>query len=409
MLQPSRYIAKLFIPHLDDVRNPDVRSQYGLLEGWVSIVMNLVLAVVKLMLGVSLTSAGLVADALHSLSDMLTSVVVILGFRVSRKPPDAEHPFGHAKAEYVATLIVAILLVVAGVELGQQNAYRLWRGDLPQDGAPLTWWLLLVLLLLVGAKELLAAFSTALGRIIDSSALAADAWHHRTDSISTALVILGLWGRNLGFHWLDSVAGALVALFIIYAGIKLALDSISPLLGEAVPPETLAHMKDIAAGVEHVANMHDMLVHRYGHFYFTTVHVEISDALDPHQMHEVTVKLETRILKAFPGQCVVHVDPLSLDHPKYNDVADALRNAVIAHPELVEFRDLNLWSRDGREFGKVELSAQPYVEEAQFPKIKTDITAKIAQIFPEIEFSVTVKVDFSATPMEHGNEPGRPA
>ncbi|NIP73422.1 MAG: cation transporter, partial [Gammaproteobacteria bacterium] len=203
----TRCILRHTVRDWEHVQDPVVRSRYGMLEGWVSVVGNLVLAGVKLVLGIAVQSTGLIADAVHSLSDMASSVVVIISFRASRKPPDPEHPFGHAKAEYVATLVVSLLMIMAGVQIGQEAVWGLLAGAPTAPLLPLSWGVFATLVLLLLAKEAMGAFSRALGRMIDSDALAADGWHHRTDALSTGIVIVGLAGRNIQLPWLDGAAG----------------------------------------------------------------------------------------------------------------------------------------------------------------------------------------------------------
>ncbi len=383
----------------ESIRDPNLRNRIGALEGWVSAVLNLILAGIKLALGVMLQSAGLISDAVHSLGDMATSLVVIISFRAARKPPDAEHPFGHAKAENVATLIIAVLLVVAGLEIGQETVRGMVAGAAARSAPPLTWGLLLVLLALLVAKELLAGFSNALGRIIDSTALKADAWHHRSDALTTGVVILGLAGRNFGLPWLDGAAGVAVALFIVVTGVLMAYRAISPLLGETALPEDLAWMRETAGRMEGIENVHDIRVQRYGGFYFSSFHIELSDQINVHKMHEITVQLETRILRRFPGECVVHVDPIDFEHPLFNRVADVLRDAVVSHPDLVEFHDLSLWSAGNGEEGDVEISVGPGAPGDSHEALSLYVRQRIDRHFPELQFNVRLRVDFTAAPL----------
>jgi len=148
-----------------------------------------------------------------------------------------------------------------------------------------------------------------------------------------------------------------------------------------------------------VVNAHDLMVHTYGHFYFTTIHVELSDRLNVHKMHEITVTLETRILREFPGQCVVHVDPVDLHHPLFHHVSDALREVVVAEPRLVEYSDLKLWNRHGVEVGYVEISVDPALPREEYGPLARRVEAELAERFPEVQVQVRLKVDFAATPI----------
>lgn len=395
----TRLLVRAFVRDWERVRDPVVRARYGVLEGWVSIVGNLLLAGVKFALGVVMQSAGLIADAVHSLSDMASSAVVIISFTVSNKPPDPEHPFGHAKAEYIATLVVSLLMIMAAFQIGQEAISGLIEGTPGGPLLPLTWGVFTVLVFLMLAKEFMGGISRALGHLIGSDALAADAWHHRTDALSTGVVIVGLAGRNVGLPWLDAVAGIVVAVWIVFTGVKLAYDAISPLLGETAPADDIDAIRAIAQGVPGVVSTHDIKVHKYGHFHFTTLHCELSDRLDVHKMHEISVIIETRILKRFPGECVVHMDPVNLYHPLLHRVSDVIKDAVVAHPELVEFRDLNLWSEDGRECGEVEVSVSPEAPEAHYERIDEYLASRVRQHFPGLDFTVHLKVDFTAAPL----------
>ncbi len=396
----TRWLVRPLLGVGSSPREPAVRTRLGELEGWVSIVVNLALAAGKVFLGVSLHSAGLISDAVHSLGDMATSLVVIVGFRISKKPPDPEHPFGHERSEHIATLIIAVLLVIAGIEIAKETVLALLGNPRYGEAIPVTWAIFGVLASFVVAKELLARFSAALGRIIESPALAADAWHHRTDALSTAVVAAGLAGRNLGYPWLDGVAGIAVSLFVVFSGLEMAYRSFSPLLGETVGGEELERIRAVARSLPGVVDAHDIRVQRYGGFNITTVHIEVSDRLDVHRMHELTVTLEMRVLKALPGECVVHIDPIDFHHPLFDEVSTVLKNAVVAHRDLVDFHDLNLWRRDGEELGDVEISVEPKAYGGDHKNLADYVSREVGRHFPDLRLTVRVKLDFSATRLE---------
>jgi len=395
----ARKLAALFIAEHGQVDRVDVRARYGMLQGWISAGGALTLAGAKLALGLSLQSAGLVADAVHSLTDVAASAMVILGFHLARRPPDREHPFGHAKMEYVATLVLAILMAVAGFELGQANGMRLLRGEAAAELPPLTLGALAALLLLMAAGEAAARLARAMSRLIDSRTLEADAWHSRSDVLATGIVVVGVAGRNFGLPWLDAAAGAAVGGFIVATSLRLAVNAISPLLGETALHREIETMHAIAAEVPGVVNIHDLAVHKYGHFYFTAVHMEVSDRLDSRKMHEIAVQLETRILKRFPGECVVHADPIDLSHPLYFRVSHALRDVVIRHPHLVEFHDLALWSDNGRDRGDVEVSVSPHVPGTEHAALSGQVKDALCDAFPRLDLEIRLKVDFTAVPL----------
>jgi len=398
--------AARWIPDHERVEVPQVRSRYGLLEGVSGASISLLLAALKFGLGLAFASAGLLADAVHSLTDVASSAVVFTSFYAATKPPDREHPFGHAKAEYIATLVVSLLMVLAGWELAQTNVLGLLRGHPGREPAPVDWPMLAALCGLIAISELQARFAGALGRVIRSRTLEADGWHFHSDALATGIVIVGLAGRNVGLPWLDGAAGALVGAFIMGTGTRLALGAISPLLGETAPEHELDAIRDLATQVPGVLAVHDLAVHKYGPYYYTAVHMEVSDDLDVHRMHELSLQLEQRVLKRFPGQCVVHTDPVNFKHPLFAGVARALLQAVVAHPDLVEYRDLSLWSGEGRERGDVEVTVEPRVPPSRYPDLARQVREAVQRDFPELDLVVRLKVDFSSRPMAaRGNRP----
>lgn len=392
------WLAVRLIADHQRVDLPAVRRRYGVIEGTSGAAISMVLAGLKLALGLAFASAGLIADAVHSLTDVASSAVVIVSFYAAQKPPDREHPYGHAKAEYVATLIVSLFMVVAGWELGQSNVMALVRGG-SASVLPLAWPVLAGLCGLILLSELQARFSAALGRAIRSQTLTADGWHFRSDALATGIVIVGLAGRNVGLSWLDGAAGAAVGAFIVWTGVRLAFGAISPLLGETVPESELEAIRTIAGQVPGIVAVHDLAVHKYGPVYYTAAHMEVSDDLDVHRMHEIAVQLETRILKRFPGQCVIHTDPVNLRHPLFERVAAALRRVVVAHPDLVEFRDLTLWSDAIGDRGDVEVSVDPRVPQSRYAELTRHVEDALGEEFPDLRLDVRLKVDFSSRPM----------
>lgn len=281
------------------------RQITGFLEAWVSIIGNVLLFAVKFALGVAIGSISLMADAFHTLSDVLTSVVVLIGFKAAGRAPDEEHPFGHGRIENIATLVIAILLVVVGVDFLAQSARKLIR-PMPVAGTiPIA-----AILLLSGAvKELMASFSIWLGRRIDSKALVADAWHHRSDAVASVLVALAIVGALFRLYWLDGLFGVGVSLLIIYTGFDVGRSAANPLLGLSPGAGVLASIQDEASTVEGVIGVHDVSVHDYGQRRAISLHVEVPAGLDLHRAHSIADEVERRIAAKMNADTVVHVDP----------------------------------------------------------------------------------------------------
>jgi cation diffusion facilitator family transporter len=288
-----------------DLRKPEERYRIGLIESWFSIGGNLLIALLKAFFGLLTNSIALIADAVHSASDIFSSLVVLAGFSLAKRKPDQEHPHGHGRIEYLAGLLIALMLFGAGIAFIYNSYIRLTEGITAQPSIAA----IAVVLASIFAKEFMFRFSDRLGRMIDSTALAGDAWHHRSDSLSSVLVLVALVGGYFGFKTLDAYLGFGVALFIIYAGAKIALQSCSSLLGKAPEVELQREINDCAMAVDGVIDAHDLEIHDYGSWKVVTVHIGVNGRLSLDEAHVIAHRVEYRISSCFHCDAVVHLDP----------------------------------------------------------------------------------------------------
>lgn len=324
-----------------DLRQTAVRAAYGRLEGWISIAVNFLLFGTKLLIGLLINSIALIADSIHSLSDVSTSVIVILGYRIAEKPADSRHPFGHQRAEYVATLIIAVLLAVAGIEFIKSSYGRLTNPQL----SVVTTGVFVFVGMTILVKAWLGGFSAYIGKRIDSAALKADALHHYTDSISSVLVLIAILGARLGYPFLDGAGGIAVGVMLIWAGISIAKEAADSLLGKAPTPEYIAGIHDICMQVENVLNTHDMVVHSYGNQKFISVHVEVDQKISSTRAHEIATKVERQLARQLNADAIVHVDPVDLDSPELRQLRSMIEDFVQNSKEIREYHDLRMISR----------------------------------------------------------------
>lgn len=291
---------------------PDRRSDrtaLGLLESWVSIVGNTVLFAFKVLAGLGLNSLSLVAEAFHSLADVLTSAVVVVGFRVAAKPADREHPHGHGRFELVAAFAIAFLLLLSAWELGQESFRRLLRPE------QVRWSLPVFLLLLASAafKEWMASFGTFLGRLTASAAVEADAWHHRSDAVATILVALGLLAARADIRRADGLLGLGVCLLIAWTAVRLLRESTGALIGRAPPPSFLAGLRRKASAIPGVLAVHDIAVHDYQNRKEISLHIEVPAGLSAAQAHEIARRVEEILRGGTDDGVTVHIDPRDAD------------------------------------------------------------------------------------------------
>lgn len=301
------FLVKHFIKNSGDVHDPAVRAAYGKLAGIVGIVCNLFLCAAKITAGVLSGSVSITADAVNNLSDASSSIITLVGFRLSAKPADEEHPYGHARIEYLAGLAVSVMILVIGVELARSGIGRILHPT------PVTFSAVsaAVLLLSVGVKLWMAAFNRGLGKRIGSAALEATAMDSRNDVISTAAVLAACVIARFT-HWtLDGWMGLAVACFILWSGIGILKDTLNPLLGEAPDEALTAYIGKKVMSYEGVLGTHDLMVHDYGPGRrFASVHVEMAAEEDVMRSHEIIDNIERDFLHNDHISLVIHFDPI---------------------------------------------------------------------------------------------------
>jgi cation diffusion facilitator family transporter len=297
------------IPDYGDPDNPQIRAKYGYLEATVSIIGNTILFLMKLILGLFINSIALIADGIHSLSDTATSGVVIFGFRIAAKQPDKEHPHGHGRAEYIATLIIAILLILVGLSFIRQSIERIINAETILHGEFAIIISIIVLLSAIG-KEVMARYSNTIARKINSDVLKADAWHHRSDAISSIGVAIGILGARYGFPILDPIFGILVSIIIIYVGISLVKTVSNFLIGQAPDEKLIKQIKAIAKTTDNIKGIHDLSLHDYGTTKILTLHAEVDSKLPLDEAHKIADNLEKNIRAQTKFSTIIHLDPL---------------------------------------------------------------------------------------------------
>lgn len=286
------------------------RVRAGYTEGVVSIIVNSALFTIKLYFGVLYNSIALIADAVHTLSDSLTSLVVIIGFRVASKEPDSEHPFGHGRAELVAALIIGAALGFAAFELGVESFKKL------QEASSLLFSPVLVLVLVASSivKEALARWALKLADKYGSQSIRSDAWHHRSDAlVSGVLAVAVLIGRE--YWWFDGLAGLVLSLYILYTAIKLVLESSSELIGRAPGEDVIRSIERVAKSTSPlVLGVHHVHVHRYGDHVEVTLHIDLPDEITLKEAHRVATLVEERIRSELGYEATVHAEPATSKH-----------------------------------------------------------------------------------------------
>ena len=334
----TKLLLRLFVKDADNTENPKVRAAIGTLSGLVGIVCNVLLFAFKLLVGTLTGSVSITADAMNNLSDASGSIVTFIGFRVADKPADEHHPYGHARAEYLSGLGVAALILVIGFELVKTSAAKIF------NPTPVSFTIVaaIVLLASIAVKFWMNLFNRGLAKRIDSTALMATAADSRNDCITTGAVLIAAIVEKLTHVPVDGWIGLGVALFILYSGLNLAKDTISPLLGENADPELREKIVDYIVAQPKVLGYHDLMVHDYGPGQrFASLHVEMDCREDPLDCHELIDDMERECLRSHNVHLVIHYDPVVIDDP----VLTALKQKVLC---LLQAKDPRLSLHDFR-------------------------------------------------------------
>lgn len=307
-------IIKRFIPDCDDIKNPDVRKRYGILGGILGIICNLLLFVTKLVVGAASGSIAVISDAFNNLSDMGSSLVTVIGARVSGKRADKEHPYGHGRAEYISALVVAILIIVFGIELLKSSAGKLFEYEKVEMNIVSA----VILILSILVKLWMWHYNRVMGRKINSELLAAAARDSLNDAAATgAIVVSAIVAGFVGFP-IDGIAGICMSALIIFTGCGLVKTTADRLMGAAPDENLIAHIEEILMSEDSVLGLHDLMVHDYGPGRMIgSVHAEVPEDMQLCEVHRVIDEAEHRIMRETGVDIVIHMDPVPY---KYNEL-----------------------------------------------------------------------------------------
>lgn len=333
------FLVKLFVKNYEETGVPEVRASYGKLSGIVGIVCNVLLFAAKFILGTVTASVAITADAFNNLGDASSGIVSFLGFKMASRPADKEHPYGHARYEYLAGLTVCVLILVIGVELLKESFGKIVH---PEPVA-FSWVTILVLVLAIGVKLWLAVFNRSIGKKINSQTLLATAADSRNDVIATGAVILATVLSHVTKLSLDGYMGLLVALFILYSGVNLIKETLDPILGKAADEDLVREIEKRIMGYPGVFGTHDLMIHDYGPGrLFGSVHVEVAAEEDVLKSHDMVDNIERDFLSELNIHLIVHMDPIITKDESVRNLRHWLAKEVKKVHEELTIHDLRV-------------------------------------------------------------------
>lgn len=381
-----KFLIRIFVKDYENTKDPFVRDRYGRLAGAVGIVTNVFLSGAKIAAGLLFGSIAILADGINNLADASSSVILLIGLRLAAKPADVEHPYGHARIEYLTGLIISFLIIILGVQLLMTSIDKI---RFP-EAVEFNWLLVVVLVLSIAVKVWQAFFYIRIGETIKSSAIKATGTDSRNDVISTLAVLLSLLVGKLTGVNLDGITGAMVALFIIYSGIQLIRETSSPLLGSSPDPELVNEIRERVLAHDGVLGIHDLVVHNYGPGrIFASLHVEVDAHGDLIASHDVVDNIEREVAKDLKIQLVAHMDPLDTKDPLTVELNHSLKEITAPLCGVSEIHDLRIvagYSHQNIIFDVVVDSDCPYSD----TELKKLLDQEIKELSPTFFSVITI-------------------
>ena len=333
------FLIRHFIPDADNVRSAQVRERYGVLSGAVGMFCNALLFVLKLAIGLATGAISIAADAINNLSDGLSCLISVIGFKLAGKAPDEKHPFGYGRTEYLAGFAVAFLICIVGFEFAKTSLDRILH-PAPVSFSPV---LLVILASTVLVKLWMGLFNREMGNRIDSTVLRAAMQDSINDVITTSVVIIGMIAGRFTPLPVDGYIGLLVALFIIWAGIGIARDTLSPLIGQAADPEIAHEIEALVLSYDEITGVHDLIIHNYGAGKsLASLHAEVPADGDIIALHEVIDAAEKRVWKELGIYLVIHMDPVSVNDERVNLLRGQVASVLHALDERLSMHDFRI-------------------------------------------------------------------
>lgn len=337
------FLSKVFIKNRNDILNPQVRKAYGTLTGTVGIINNIFLFIIKFFAGVISGAISITADAFNNLSDAGSSIITLIGFRMAGKPADNDHPYGHGRIEYISGLIIAIIIIVMGIELLKSAIGKIINPE-PVEFSILS---VSILILSILVKLWMTVYNKNLGKKLSASAMLATAADSLNDCIATFVVLVCLFISYFTGLNIDGYAGAMVAIFVLWSGYQTARETLQPLLGTPPDNETVERIKNIVMSQNNIEGIHDMIIHDYGPGrMIVSLHAEISNDIDIITAHDIIDNAEAEIKKQLNCEITIHMDPIATNDERTIQIKKFILNIIKQIDECLDIHDFRIYDKD---------------------------------------------------------------
>lgn len=389
----TEFLVRKFVKNYEQTDDVQVRTSYGVLSSMVGILCNVLLFGAKLAIGIVMHSIAVMADAFNNLSDAASSIISFIGVKMAEKPADEEHPFGHGRIEYIAALVVAFLVIQVGFSLFKSSLGKLGSPEeLAFELVPFC-----ILVLSVGVKLWMGMFNRKLGKRIDSKVMLATAADSLGDVITTSATILSILICYFTKVNIDAVAGLLVSLLVVWAGIGIAKDTLEPLIGQAADPELAGKIREMVENYEGIAGTHDLIVHNYGpNRSMASIHAEVPRDVDIEVSHEIIDRIEREVSKELGIFLVIHMDPIEMKDEQVLAVKEQLEKVLQEYDPKVTFHDFRMVLGEQQMNLIFDLLIPFSYDREMQKKLKVYVRERMKEIDPRFACVITIDKSYIA-------------
>ena len=334
-----RLLAGFFVKNPTEYSDMKVRKVYAVLSGVVGIVLNVILAVGKFIIGIISGSISIIADAFNNLSDAGSSIISLLGFYIGEKKPDRDHPFGHGRMEYISALLVSVIILIMGFELAKGSIQKIIKPGQVESGVMT----IVILVVAILVKLYMFVYNRFYGARIKSQSMKATAIDSISDVGATLVVLISVIVGKITEVNIDGYAGLIVALFIFYAGFRSIKETMDPLLGQAPEPDFVQSIRDIVERYEEIIGVHDLIVHDYGPGRrIISLHCEVSEDGNMVELHEIIDRCERQLMDELGCMATIHMDPITINNERVNFLKTTILTEIHKYNSKITIHDFRV-------------------------------------------------------------------